>query len=233
MIPVLSFFFLKGKCKTCKTRISIQYPIVEFIAGITFVIVYLRQLSLWPVYSSFQHGLLYSVLFCVYYAFVFGLLLVIVVYDVRHKIIPNELVFSFIGLGLFKMLLFIFLKHGALTSIDIFDVLSPFILSIPLALLWLISGGRWIGLGDAKLVFGIGALLGLVYGVSAVILAFWIGALWSIGLMIAIRLGKDSSNRLSMNSEIPFAPFLILATVIAFYSHLDVFSLKDFLNILQ
>lgn len=216
--------------------ISWQYPIIEFLTGALFVGIALRQYALVSVYSALPYAWLLALFFFVFYAVIFCLLLVILIYDFKHKIIPDGLVYTFIVLGTAKLLTFLYImSYGGYAVTPVFfdnmiffHLIGPFVLSIPFALLWLVSGGRWIGLGDAKLIFGIAALLGITLGLSAVVLAFWIGALWGLGLIAYSKISGRST--VGMASEVPFAPFLILGTVIAFFTHVDIFGISKLLS---
>ena len=83
-----------------------------------------------------------------------------------------------------------------------------------------------MGYGDAKLAWGIGWFLGLMLGVSAVILSFWIGAIISLALIGLKKLLDERLSFLSENftikSEVPFAPFLVVGTLIVFYFNINV-----------
>jgi leader peptidase (prepilin peptidase)/N-methyltransferase len=148
-----------------------------------------------------------------FYAKVFSILLVITVYDLKHKIIPDALVFfvglmAFIGLFLFQD--YSFAPHMP----GIIDFLAGPILAIPFALLWLVSKGRWMGLGDAKLIVGLGWLLGLARGTFALMIAFWAGAIIGVALILL-------SKRYRWGSEIPFAPYLIAAALLVFFLNIS------------
>jgi len=237
LIPILSFFIQRGHCRTCYSKISWQYPIVEILTGAVFLLIfsYFRNFSYFVETSS---GLLitnYQLLITLYYWLIFSILITISIYDFRHKIIPNKLVFWFIVLSLFS----VFFELGILNlfgnwklEIGNFSnhVLTEVILALPLFLIWLLSKGRLMGLGDAKLALGIGFLLGLSKGIVAFVLSFWIGAIFGILLIIAsrfIRAYLRSYPRFSasMKSEIPFGPFLIISTFIVFLFDLDLVTL--------
>lgn len=212
LIPLLSFLALKGRCRTCQTRISIAYPLVELTAGLIFMAFFLKFQNLF-----FVNTLVFSFTYA-YYTLLFSLLLVIAVYDIKHKIIPDTLSFSFgllafIGLFFFNANNF-FSFYPHLPSF--WELSSGFLIAAPFALFWLVSSGAWMGLGDAKLAIGLGWVLGLAQALSGIVLAFWIGAV--IGLSLVIFSGKHG-----MKSEIPFAPYLVLGAFLAFLFELHLF----------
>jgi leader peptidase (prepilin peptidase)/N-methyltransferase len=227
LIPVFSFLFQKGRCRKCGTRISWQYPVVELCSALLFICVVFRQISLYPLYSLYTYGVIYSVLFAIYYSIIASLLIVITVYDIRHMIIPNGLVYTFIILAGAKLFLFLGIHDFELTRSMLFDAITPIVLGGFFGLLWLVSKGMWIGFGDAKLAFGIGALLGFSGGISAIMLGFWIGAIYSIGILVWQYIAQSYHKRkFGMKTEIPFAPFLIAGTLIVLFSHIDVLGIS-------
>lgn len=210
LIPILSFLGLRGRCRNCKTKISIQYPLVEFATGVIFVALFLKFQDIF-----FSNTLIFSFTYA-YYAVVFSLLVVIAVYDLRHKIIPDAL--SFI-LGILSFAgLFFFNSYGFYPHLpSILEFLSGILIALPFLLFWLVSSGRWMGLGDAKLAIGLGWLLGLSRALSGVVLAFWLGAIVGLSLVIF------SKKKYGMKSEIPFAPYLILGALLVFLFELHLF----------
>lgn len=219
LIPVFSFLFQKGKCKSCRTPLSWQYPLVEIVTGLVFVVVYFKTIAGLPFVSPIAMP---------FYWFVFSILIVISVYDIRHKIVPDKLAFLF-GLASFIWLLATHNVFYFKTLEGILNLFAGPILFAPFYLLWRWSEGEWMGLGDGKLAVGIGFLLGLAKGASAIILGFWIAASASlilIGLQKVVRL---SIPLLKMKSEMPFAPFLVLGTLLAYYFSPDLLSLNVFL----
>ncbi|NQV88621.1 MAG: prepilin peptidase [Parcubacteria group bacterium] len=223
LVPIFSFLYLKGKCSSCGSKVSWQYPIVEMITGILFLGVWIKNLPLLSVSSVL------FVCTTILVWIIISVLVVISIYDIKHKIIPDSLVLIFIVASLLLLLGSLFLQAIPLVSWDLWA--GP-VLFLPFFLLWLVSSGRWIGLGDAKLAIGIGWFLGMVSGISAVVLAFWIGAGFSLillGLGAVLKILHTDGSRLSfipkgltIKSEIPFAPFLILATLIVFFFNFDV-----------
>ena len=206
LVPVLSFFALRGRCSGCQSRISIQYPLVEFLTGLVFAGLFLKFQNIF-----FDDTLLFTVAYA-YYAAMFSLLLVIAVYDLKHKIIPDSMSLIFGALAFIGLFLFAdYNSHlGFFIHLPGFlQFLSGILISLPFAVLWFVSEGAWIGLGDAKLAVGLGWLLGLSRALSGLVIAFWSGAL--VGLVLIAF-----SKRHSMKSEISFAPFLVWGALLAF-----------------
>jgi len=209
LIPLISFVVLVGRCRSCKTKISIQYPVVELISGLIFAGLFLKFQDIF-----FLNNLIFIFTYA-YYAVMFSLLVVIAFYDLRHKIIPDALAFV-LGILAFAGLFF-FNVNGFYPHVpSIWEFLSGLIIAAPFAFFWLVSKGKWMGLGDAKLAISLGWLLGLSSALSGVVLAFWIGAIVGLSLVIF-------SKKHGMKSEIPFAPYLVLGTLLAFIFELHLF----------
>lgn len=219
LVPVLSFLCQKGKCAHCGTKLSWQYPLVEIAAGVAVVFSAMTEGFL------FTSGSLVSGLLALLDASVWMVLLLVTVYDLKHKIIPDRLSLLFAVLA--GLTLLVKYRYGIfpVAYIPIFDFVPQWIdlaagplLFLPFAGLWLLSRGRAMGLGDAKLAWGIGWFLGFSGGISAVILGFWIAFLPSL-LLLFLR-GKH----FTMKSEIPFAPFLVLGTLAVYLFGIDLFT---------
>jgi leader peptidase (prepilin peptidase)/N-methyltransferase len=207
LVPVFSYLFLMGKCAYCKAKISIQYPIVEVLTGLAFLLI-LHRVYLFPI------ALIYFI--------IFSILLVIAVYDYRHKIIPDGLVFAFIGLSFLRIVAEYLLGTGTFQQ----DFVSGLLISLFFAVLWWVSDGRWMGFGDAKLALGIGWLLPFCQNLSAIMLSFFVGSIVGLILMFV---AKISANRrgvgFNFDREIPFAPFLIFSAFASFVFNFDVLGL--------
>jgi prepilin signal peptidase PulO-like enzyme (type II secretory pathway) len=206
LVPVVSFMFQAGRCRSCRARISWQYPLVEIWTGLIFVSIYNLQVT---TYSKLVLG----IVFCIF--------VVITIYDLRHKIIPDSLVYAAI----------VFAVAGRwLSAGSTHDYLAGPLLFVFFALVWLITRGRAMGFGDAKLALAIGLLLGAAVGYSAVVLAFWIGAFFAIAFLISARFLPllRKGKRITMKSEIPFAPFLVAGAWLALIFDLDLLHVAFF-----
>jgi leader peptidase (prepilin peptidase)/N-methyltransferase len=134
-----------------------------------------------------------------------SLLIIIAVYDLRHKIIPDSIVYPFIVLALGSIIYRVVTISGFNLSTAL---LAGPLVALPFFALWYFSKGRLMGFGDVKLMLGIGWLTGLEIGYGVFLLSFWIGGI--VGLFL-LALTK----RYGLKSQIPFGPFLILGLFVA------------------
>lgn len=201
LFPVFSFLALRGRCSSCRSKISWQYPIVEVVAGVLFLGIFNL--------ISVQAGLTaFSFLNIAYFWAIFSVLIVIAVYDFYHQIIPELFVWIFNGLAFLGLF---FLPAGKEVFFNWNNLIAGGILFSFFAFLWLVSRGRWMGFGDAKLALGIGWLLGMIGGITAITLAFWIGAVVGVALIFL------SKNKYGIKSAVAFGPFMILGTAFSFF----------------
>ncbi len=198
LIPIVSFILLKGRCRNCGERISWQYPVVELATGSIFVAIMLL---------GGPEGFL-GTLETTYFLAIFSLMILMFVYDLKHYLIPDEAVFAAIGATI--------AWHGVLVASGISSIgeVLPFLLSglgasgFFLAI-FTISKGTWMGFGDVKLALFMGLFLGHPGTLVALFSAFMSGAIIGSAMVLLKKKG--------IKSEIPFAPFLIFGTVLAFF----------------
>lgn len=184
LVPVLSYVAFRGKCRTCRSHISFQYPAVELLTGVLFTGVYaLNEHLIYFSNTLFIYNIVIALIVMI-------LLVLITVYDFRHKIIPDAFAYTFAVVSFVAM----FIQVDSLGSFgmqqlhvgipNMAQLFAGIILAFPFYFLWLVSRGRWMGLGDAKLALGIGWFLGLAKGGTAIIYGFWLGALLSVLIII-------------------------------------------------
>jgi leader peptidase (prepilin peptidase) / N-methyltransferase len=218
LVPILSWLVLRGRCRDCNARISIQYPLVEAITALVFFSIgaaplpLLMQLFALPLAST---------------------LIAIAIYDFRTTYIPDLWVYIFAILAFLGNIIFS-LDKGIVQ--EFFDpLLSGALVAAPLFFLWFVSKGRWMGFGDVKLAVGMGFLLGMLGGIVALGVAFVVGAI--VGLSL-VGLGKSIAHSprfahrfggLTMKSEVPFGPFLVAATLATWISSMHGISIQTFL----
>jgi len=194
LVPVLSFIFLGGKCRYCNKKISWQYPLVELVTGTLFLLIFLK-FGGWNLEPF-------------YYLLISSLLIIVFVFDLKHYIIPDGVIYTAIVISLLYNLAYSFFLISNPQSL-IQPLLAAFVAAGFFLLIVLISKGQWMGVGDIKLAFLMGLFLGWPNILVALFLAFFIGAVVGIGLIILKKKG--------LKSEVPFGPFLTIGTFLALF----------------
>jgi leader peptidase (prepilin peptidase)/N-methyltransferase len=199
LIPVVSWLWLRGKCRYCKKPID-DSPIVEIAVAILFAGSYL----LWPLPLDQWYQLAHFGLWLLFMVILAALFL----YDLRWYLLPDKLTYPLIVFGLIDALIRVMLIQH-LRGFDVVLELVYGFLSVGgfYGLLYVVSRGRWVGFGDVKLGVFMGLVLGWQAGILAVVLANFIGTLVIIPGLVA--------RKLTRTSRIPFGPFLILGFILA------------------
>jgi prepilin signal peptidase PulO-like enzyme (type II secretory pathway) len=199
-IPVVSWLIQKGKTRCCGKKLPVLYPIVEIVTGILFVLFFRSQIS----------DLRFQILFLGLVIIVF--LVFSAVFDLKYMILPD---FSTIILATSALVFWITGRFG-----DWSYLWSGLISFGFLGLLYLITKKKGMGLGDVKLALFMGLFLGYPKVILAFYMAFISGALVALFLMVFKK-----ANRKTL---VPFGPFLILGTLIAWFWGEQFFSLSAF-----
>ena len=187
-IPLLSYILLKGKCRNCKTKISIQYPMVEFLSGLIYLIIYL-------IYGLSVQTLIYTILS--------SALIIIAFIDLNEQIIPDVISLPGIVTG---FIISFFVPYISFINSALGVVVGGGIILVISLGGSVIYKKEAMGGGDVKLAAMIGAFLGWRYIIISLFLGFFLGALAGIILIIAkIKKRED---------VIPFGPFIVLGSLI-------------------
>ena len=228
LIPVFSYIFLKGRCKNCKTKIGAKHLYVEIVLGILALLTYRLLLASYFDPMTLDYSLISGIMFSFLYAFLFVLLAVIFLYDLKHKIVPLSfsLLLLIVGIAfqVWKVFDFQSFYNGNYDTLFYLDLFSGILIALPFFLINIFSKGRGVGMGDVILFLGVGYLLGFIYAMSAFLLSVWIGALVSLILIYAFP------KKFNKKSAIPFAPFIVVATLIVLFLNIDILGISMFLQ---
>ena len=190
-IPVISYLMLGGKCKGCKSKISMRYPLIEALTGALIGAV------------AYKYGYSYSSLFA--FILVFALVALTFI-DFDTQLLPDDITLPLLWLGL------LFNLNGGFTDIKsavLGAMLGYLILWSVYWLFKLVTGKEGMGYGDFKLLGAIGAWFGWQLLPAVILLSSAVGAI--IGIAMIMFKGKSGS------TAIPFGPFLALGGIAALF----------------
>jgi len=196
-VPVVAWVALGGRCRTCHTRVSAMYPIVELVTGALFVGAYL----------------LYGVTPLMFVRTAFGCaMIVLFVIDLQHRILPNVITVTGVPIG---FVLSLFLPPGWQESL-IGLLVGGGVLFVIGEAYYRLRGIDGLGMGDVKMLAMIGAFLGWRLTLVTLVFASLTGALVGAGMIVTGRGG--------MKAALPFGTFLAVGAVVAAVAGDQIFS---------
>lgn len=185
LIPILSWIFLRGKCRYCGEKVSIQYPIIEGITGLLFLNLYLN--------FGFTYKLIFYMLFT-------ALFLVIAIIDLKSQDVYTSTIIFGVVVGVAYIIVTYFLGE----DINILNVILGAI--IPAGIIAIFSKFGAMGWGDVEIIFVAGLFLSLKYNLLNLFLSIVIGGIVAcIFLALKKRKGKDT---------MAFGPYIALSSYI-------------------
>ncbi len=195
LIPLISWFSLRGRCRYCKTKLSWEYPIVELVTGLLFAM----------SYTAWEFAEVFDYISFGFWILILSGLIFLALYDIKWLILPNKVVYPLITAAIFLVVLEATVFDGGAALVRDRVLGLAFIGGI-FYLLFLVSSGKWIGGGDVKLGILIGILLGLPRSILTFVLAFNTAAVVILPLLVF--------GIVKRKTPVPFGPFLIVATII-------------------
>ena len=193
LLPVFSYVFLKGKCRYCKTKLPLFYPVIEITTGILLSLVYF--------FFYTQNAIVLS-----YYLIIVSVFIVIFFTDLKYGIIPNKVIFP----AIIVSFVFLFFQRSLLLNHVLSGLLSFAFFIVISYSFFMITKRESMGGGDIKLSFFLGLFLGFPNIIVSLYLAFLTGALVSI---ILILWKKKSFQK----DTLPFGSFMALGALVSLF----------------
>jgi prepilin signal peptidase PulO-like enzyme (type II secretory pathway) len=201
LIPIFSFFLLKGHCRYCRKKISFQYPLVEILTGLMFIFVFLTYVKNIQEISLWQKWLVILSLWGIISCFI-----VIFFSDAKYHLISDYILWALFGFSFFLKL---FYQSTEIMKQVENDIFSSLIVAFPIWLIYFLSKEKAMGLGDVYLAAILGFLLGWQKGFLALYLAFVLGGITGFFLILF--------GRKKLKSKIAFGPFLVIGALVMFF----------------
>lgn len=199
LVPIFSYLFLKGRCRYCNNKLSVEYFLMEVVMGV------LVALLFWFYFNN-PSTLLYNIFFV-------AVLLAVFITDLRQMLVPDRIIIP-------ALILSVFAKAFLLPDQFLSSVLASLIIGAFFLTLVFVTQGKGMGGGDIKLGSFIGISLGFPLGFLAIMLGFLIGAVFGIGALV---LGKKT-----FKNVLPFAPFLVLGSILTIFWGKEILALFMF-----
>lgn len=236
LFPILSYLFLKGRCRYCKKNISIEYLLVEVFSGALIAFLFWQSSAFFPGFEDIPKLILFlSPL--LFNTFAVTILLILTLTDLKKTLIPDRISYPAIIIALVFLVVFTlykiwlvfaslngsaigkyllppysdyFFRHAFIVAEPlIYGIITGFAIALFFLALIFVTKGRGMGGGDVKLGAFIGLVSGFPNGLLSLMLSFMTGAVVGIFLM---AFGKKK-----LGQTIPFGPFLALGTLMTIF----------------
>ncbi len=201
LVPLLSWLLARGRCRHCKKKLTIAYPVVEFITGAVFLLSWLHR-------AEVEASSVSSVLLAVWLLGVV-LMMGLAVYDLRWYLLPNNLVYPLIVVaGIYRVVSIAnspeaVLRNLLLSATAVLAVAGTF------WLLYTFSKGKWIGYGDVRF----GVVMGLFLGSPV---EAWLAVFVASTVGVIISLPKLIKDKNTLKMKLPFGPLLIAGLIFTY-----------------
>jgi prepilin signal peptidase PulO-like enzyme (type II secretory pathway) len=237
LVPLFSFLLQLGRCRSCGHRLSLEYPLVEFLAGlllplVAFYFFNFKRLDYLSLATGNHSFMLWGAV--AIWSLIFLFLLLLSVIDYREYLIPDEIPYFLAAFGIVWVACLVFFSSsggkaltfsgsfvgeyafifGILSNIWLNHLLGALAGALTIGAIFFLSRGRAIGFGDVILLGVLGFIFGWPDVVLILLLSFLIGA--AVSVVLLIRRAKG------MKDFVPFAPFIALSSLIVFFYGADI-----------